>query len=305
MKIAASSLWLETKYGYEKAFRMMKEAGFDAVDYGIDDWVNDDADIKKSPCYRLSDEELEVHFTKVYEAAREAGIEIAQTHALFGPRAERAFPELFKEVTERSIWATSLLHCKYIVVHPNATLGRKFDEEYDECHAYNLEFYRSLIPALKKYGVKLAIEPMWSEDNGKICATVCSRPEEILQFIDELGSDCFCSCPDIGHFALTESSTGDSPAAALRKLGKTVQITHVHEVDGVKDNHTAPYTFPKTMDWDSILAAFRDIGYDGVLNFEVGGNYYRSYPERMIPEALRHFATVARDMANKISGDVK
>lgn len=303
MKISASSLTLEMKYGYEKAFRMIKDAGFDAVDYGIDDWVSNDADVKKSLCYRLSDEELCAHFTRVYECARDVGLEIAQTHALFGPAATRAYPELFQTVTERSIMATALLHCKYIVVHPIATPARIYDEDYEECHAYNLEFFRALIPPLRKYGVKLALEPMWSRDaDERICSTVCTRAEEILQFIEELGEDCFCSCPDIGHYALTASSTHDSPADAVRKLGKTVKVTHVHEVDGINDNHTAPYTFPNVMDWDAILTAFRDIGYDGILNFEVGGNYYNAYPERLLPEALRHFAAVAADMASKICG---
>ena len=115
MKIAASSLWLERRYGYEKAFRMMKDAGFDAVDYGIDDWVGNDEGFKKSRCYKMSDEELTDHFTKIYECARDTGIEIAQTHAIFGAPASLQFPELFKTVTERSIFATSLLHCKYVV----------------------------------------------------------------------------------------------------------------------------------------------------------------------------------------------
>lgn len=301
MKIAASCYCLEKKFGYETAFRMMKEAGFDAIDYGIDDWVSDEEDVKKSLCYTLSDEELDAHYTKIYECAKALGLEIAQTHALFGPSATRNSPALFRRVTERSIRATARLHCKYIVVHPIATPGRIYDDCYEECHAYNLEFYRAFIPTLKEYGVKIALEPMWSRDaSDKICSTVCTRAEEILQLIDELGEDCFCSCPDLGHYALTESSTGDSPADAIRKLGKTVQITHVHEVDGLKDNHTVPFTFPNTMDWDAILKAFHEIGYSGILNFEVGGNYYDAYPERMIPEALRHFAAVARDMADRI-----
>ena len=301
MKIAASSLWLETKYGYEKAFRMMKEAGFDGVDYGIDDWVGTEEQVKASRCYYMSDEELREHFTRIYECARDIGLEIVQTHAIFGAGTTIKYPELFKKVTERTIYATSLLHCKHVVVHPVATEGRIFDEEYDVCHAYNLEFFRSFRPALEKYGVKLAVEPMWSVDkNEKICGTICSRPEEILQFIDELGSDCYCSCPDIGHFVLTASSTGVSPADAIRKLGKTIEITHVHEVDGTRDNHTAPYRFRGAMDWEEILAAFADAGYDGALNFEVGGNYYEAYPESLLPEALKHFATIARSMADKI-----
>lgn len=301
MKIAASSLWLEKKYGYEKAFRMMKDAGFDAIDYGIDDWVGTEESLKKSRCYTMSDEELTAHFTKIYECARDTGLEIAQTHAVFGAPAARQFPELFKTVTERSIFATSLLHCKYTVIHPIATPGRLFDEKYEEGHAYNLNFFRSLIPALEKYDVSIGLEPMWDRDaEGGICPTICSRPEEILHFIEELGDEHFCCCPDIGHYALLERTMKESPEDAIRKLGKAIRITHVHEVDGINDKHNAPYIYPGAMNWDAILAAFRDIGYNGVFNFEVGGNYYNAYPERMLPEALRHLAEIGRDMVAQI-----
>ena len=99
MKISASCNWLENRFGYEKAFRMMKEAGFDAVDFGIDDWVGTEEELKSSPCYRMSSEELTAYYTKVYETAKEIGLEIAQTHAVFGPKVTLNFPELFKEVT--------------------------------------------------------------------------------------------------------------------------------------------------------------------------------------------------------------
>ena len=301
MKISASSYWLERKYGYEKAFRLMKDAGFDAIDYGIDDWVGDDEGMKKSRCYTMSDEELTAHFTKIYECARDTGLEIAQTHVIFGAPAALRFPELFKTITERSIFATALLHCRYAVVHPIATPGRIFDEKYEEGHAFNLDFFRSLKPTLEKHDVSIGLEPMWVRDaEGCIRPTICSRPEEILQFIEELGNEHFCCCPDIGHYALIESSLNESPADILRKLGKTIRIIHAHEVDRINDNHTAPYTYSGAMDWDSILAAFRDVGYDGVFNFEVGAKYYSAYPERMIPEALRHLANIGKDMVAQI-----
>jgi len=301
MKISASCNWLENRFGYEKAFRMMKEAGFDAVDFGIDDWVGTEEELKSSPCYRMSSEELTAYYTKVYETAKEIGLEIAQTHAVFGPKVTLNFPELFKEVTEKSIYVTSLLHCKHIVIHPVAIPGRIYDENFEECYAYNLAFFRSFRNTLKKYGVKLAIEPMWTcNEDEEIAPTVCSRPEEILRYIDELGDAQYCSCPDIGHFALTCEATNDTVGGAIRKLGKTVEILHTHEVDGKNDNHTVPYTFPNSMDWEDIVAALHDIGYTGVLNFEVGGNFYSAYPEHMLPEALRHFAAIARDMADRI-----
>ena len=141
MKISASCYWLEKKYGYKKAFQMMKDAGFDAVDFGIDDWIGSVEELKQSPCYRMSIEELGVYYTNVYEAAKELGIEIAQTHAVFGPAVTRSHPALFKEVTEKSIYVTSLLHCKHIVVHPVATPGRIYDEAFEECFAFNHDFF--------------------------------------------------------------------------------------------------------------------------------------------------------------------
>lgn len=301
MKISASCRWLINKFGYEQAFRMMKEAGFDAVDFGIDDWVGTEEEIKASPCLSMSEEELTAHYTKIYETAKEIGLEIAQTHAIFGTGATLDHPDLIKEVTHKSIYVTSLLHCKHIVIHPIATPGRIYDEKYEECYAYNLSFFQTFLPTLEKYGVKLAIEPMWNNNAaGDIVPTVCSRPEEILSYLAELGSEHYCSCPDIGHFVLTAKDTGTTVGDAIRKLGKSVEILHVHEVNGRDDNHTAPYTFLGAMDWEDILSALREIGYKGVLNFEVGGNYYSPYPDHMIPEAIRHFAAIARDMANRI-----
>ena len=304
MKISASCRWLVKKFGHRKAFEMMKEAGFDAVDYGIDDWVETEEEIKQSPCYRLSKEELCKYYTEVYQIAQEVGIEIAQTHAIFGGAATQNYPELFKEVTDNSIYVTSLLHCNHIVIHPVATEGRIYDEKTEECYAFNRAFFASFLPALKEYGVKLAIEPMWNNNAaGDIVPTVCSRPEEILRYIDELGSDHYCSCPDIGHFVLTAKDTGVTCGDAIRKLGSTVEILHMHEVDGKNDNHTVPYSFAGPTDWQDILSALREINYQGVLNFEVGGSYYPPYPEHMIPEALRHFAVIARDMADTIRKD--
>ncbi len=306
MKISASCLWLEKKFGYKKAFQMMKDAGFDAVDFGIDDWVGTEEEMKSSLCYRMSEEELCAYFTDVYETAKEIGLEITQTHALFGVDATRNHPALFEEITNKSIYVTHLLHCKHIVIHPVATPGRIYDENEEECFAFNLNFFRSFLPTLKKYGVKLAIEPMWTRNKeGVIAPTVCSRPEEILRYIDALGTDHYCSCPDIGHFVLVAKDTGTTAGGAIRKLGDTVEILHVHEVDGKNDNHTAPYTFPNTVDWADVLSALQDINYTGVLNFEVAGNFYNAYPEHMLPEALRHFAAIARDMANQIKGEMR
>lgn len=295
MKLSVSTWCLERRFGYEKMFQMIKDAGFDAVDFNLDDWVGTEEELLASRNMQMSEDELIAYYTRMYETAQRIGITVGQTHAVFGAPIVLNHRELYMKLTIRNIIATSLLHCHHTVIHPVATAERCFDECYDECHAFNLELYRELLPYLKKYNVKIAVEPMWNIRDGKICPTVCSRPEEILAFIDELGSDYFCSCPDLGHFALTGPDTGDTPAGALRKLGKTVEIIHAHEVETNKDRHNKPYTYG-TMDWTEIIKALREIGYTGNLNFEVGGNYFNQYPDHLVPEALRHLAEIGKGM---------
>ena len=294
MLISVSTWYLESRFGTEKMFSMMKEAGIDAADYGLDDWVGSIATVKKSRNYQMTEEETVNYYTEIKRLADRAGIVIGQTHSMFG--AKRIFDERDEilKVMKNNILATHVLVSHYTFIHPVATEGRIFDEQKEECFAYNLEFYRSLIPILEKYDVKIGIEPMWTTDaEDHISPTVCSRPEEILEFIKALDSDRFCSCPDLGHFQLTGYATGDTPAGALRKLGSTVEIIHAHEVIKDKDCHTAP-CIHGTMDWEDIGAALREIGYAGTLNFEIGGNYYKAFPDCMIPEALRHVAEMGK-----------
>ncbi len=296
MKLSISTWHLEKRFGTERAFRMIKNAGFDALDYNIDDWCGNLEQLQACTSFGMTPKEIYAHYTSIYEIAKNEGLVIGQTHAIFGAPAFFNHYEIFFNQTVNAIIATNAMHCHHTVIHPVAMSGRVFDEKKEECHSLNLAFFRDLIPYLEKYDVKIAIEPMWYRVDGKICPTICSRPEEILEFIDELGSEHFCSCPDLGHFALTGADTGDTPGGALRKLGKAVEIIHAHEVEPNEDRHTKPYSYG-TMDWSDIMAALREIGYQGNLNFEVGGNYFDKYPDSLVPEALRHLAEIGKDMA--------
>lgn len=298
MKLSVCTGYLESRFGYERAFEMIKNAGFDAIDYNIDDWWDgSDEKIKTLNCFGKSEDEIYEYYGKRYECAKSLGLEIGQTHSVFGPAAYLNRRDIFMDVTRKNILATSVLHSKYTVIHPIITPGRIADEGYDECHALNLEFFRSLIPDLEKHGVKIAIEPMWARDAERnIRACVCSRPEEILQFLDELGEEHFCACPDFGHIALTAADTGDTVGGALRKLGSATKIIHAHEITKNLDAHTKPYTYPKVMDWADIGAALREVGYGGTFNFEVGGNYYAPYTDSLMPEALRHLAEIGKSI---------
>ena len=297
MKISISTGYLEQRLGTRKMFQLMKAAGIDYADYGLARWCPDAAAVRETINYRMSIEETAEYYKNIRKIADEEGITIYQTHAIFGEFPACDCPE-YREATAKDILATKILGARYTVIHPVRTPGRFFDEKKEEGFAYNLDLFQFILPYLKQYGVKVGIEPMWLDDENKvICPSVCSRPEEILEFIDKLGAEHFCACLDYGHVALTGKGTNDTVGGCIRKLGKAMEIVHIHEVDGVWDNHNAPYTYAKTMDWEDIRAAMQEVAYTGTVNFEVGPAYYAKYPDRMLPEALRHLAAIGRDLS--------
>lgn len=305
MLISVSTWALEARFGTKKMFEMMRDAGILAADYNIDDWIGNREQIDARPNSRRTEEEVVAYYTEIRRLADAAGITIGQTHAAFGPISVfdgELRADAMKMLTN-AIIATSVLGAPYIVIHPLNTRNRIFDEEVEFCRQYNTEFFGELLPYLKKYNVKIGMENMWTFDDKQIIRPcVCSRPEEILDYINLIDPDYFCACPDLGHFILTGGDTNDTPAGALRKLGSQVKLIHAHEVDGVHDNHSAPYDFNEPMDWNSIADALRDIHYEGTLNFEIGGYFYYRFPDSLVPEALRHVAAIGKQMIARIEG---
>ena len=303
MLISVSTWALEARFGAKKMFEMMRDAGILAADYNIDDWIGNRAQMDARPNSKRTEEEVIAYYSEIRRYADEAGITIGQTHAAFGPigvYTGELRAEMIK-ATINAIIATSVLGAPYIVIHPLNIRGRLFDEQLEECRELNREFYSELVPYLKKYNVKVGVENMWGMDSQSIIRPcVCSRPEEILEYMQLVAPECFCACPDLGHFVLTGGDTNDTPGGALRKLGSAVKLIHAHEVDGTRDNHSSPYDFAKPMDWNDIADALGEINYKGTLNFEIGGYYYDRFPDELIPEALRHVAQIGAKMIERI-----
>ncbi len=58
-------------------------------------------------------------------------------------------------------------------------------------------------------------------------------------------------------------------AAAVRRFGTHICCTHISDNDGSGDQHRTPGG--GSIDWPSVVAALRDVGYDGLFNLEIPG----------------------------------
>ena len=83
------------------------------------------------------------------------------------------------------------------------------------------------------------------------------------RLLDELDSDGFVMCLDIGHVAIT----GTEPEDYIRGMSnKRLKALHVHDTDYLGDTHTIPYLGKHN--WNEICKALGEIGYDGAFTYK-------------------------------------
>lgn len=150
----------------------------------------------------------------------------------------------YEEKTFLSLEAAGILGAKYAVIHPvrNHNLTETLVEESIRI----IEPYRDYA---KQFGVEMAVENL-----------PCTSADELIQIADALG--CVC-CWDTGHANLR----AEDQAESIKKVGKRIHVTHIHDNSGKEDEHNPP--FMGNINWESVMKALHDIGYQGFLNFEV------------------------------------
>ena len=94
--------------------------------------------------------------------------------------------------------------------------------------------------------------------------------EELREIVDRMACG---ACWDVGH-----ANFGKHPQyESMTLLGKRIRVLHLHDNYGTRDDHSMPYF--GTIDWEEIMRALRDIGYEGTFNYEVAATH--------LPMALR------------------
>ena len=290
---------LTSLYGIEGAYRVIKEAGFDAVDANLDELLTyQDIRNKRRPAaFEAEGEEMLRYFQPFRDAAEKYGICNYQAHAPFPSclAGEDEYNEFLMRALEKTLAVCRFIGCSRLVIHP-------FFNGYDETQcpreewAQNMDRYARLIPAAKEYGVTILLENMFTRYRGKIYAACCSDFEMACRYVDELnqlaGEELFGFCLDTGHALLVSKDIRD----VMALLGSRVKAFHIHDNNGWDDQHVAPYM--GILDWDRFVEGLRIIGYQGALCFETHGAVKVFHPE-LAPEVLRLIAQTGRLFARK------
>ena len=272
------------RFGDLRAVEMNCEAGFKSIDICLCD--------VKTP---LLAKDNKAALAEIKSTLAAYGASAHQAHAPFpiGKDAYRIPEENVEELLYRSLDVCSELGIRYVVFHPI----RMYDSTMEERLKRNLEVLLPYGEYAKKCGVKIAVENLFcqhKENKKKLTANACSTGAELSAFIDALG-DPFVGCIDVGHSGLA----GQSAAEMIRTLGKSrLHALHIHDNDYFSDQHTLP--FLGDMDWDSIVDALAEIGYDDSFTFEIVGKYLSACPEELCVDALRYLRSMGEYFVKRI-----
>ncbi len=199
---------------------------------------------------------------------QEEGICCNQAHAPY-PTPN---PQI-RSYLERALECAAEAGAKICVIHPGNRLTVQ----------ENAEFYQSLLPLAKSYGLKIAAENMWCWDQeaDRSCFAACSTSESFLEHMCAVGDEDFVACLDIGHGEMEGSGSG--AANMIRALGSHLQALHIHDNDRRRDRHWLPFTMK--IDFEAVTQALREVGYRGDVTMEAG-DYLAAQTVETLPEAL-------------------
>lgn len=256
MKIGISANML--KGGYDRygdnMYEKLKEHGFSCIDYGMADTTE--------AYYSFDENEFKDYFIKQKKLAIKAGIEFSQIHGPWRwPPKDDSFEDREErlEKMKKSIKATSLLECKYLVIHPIMPYGieEAGTKQAFETWKLNIIFMEKLLKEAKKYGVIICLENMPMPEFS------LATPSCILKMVNEINDDNFQICLDTGHVSVFNDL---SLSYTIRELGDKIKVLHIHDNNGVYDEHLSPHK--GIIDWKEFSKALEDIGYNGVISLE-------------------------------------
>ncbi len=287
MKLVTTTGRLESLFGFEKAIDIIAQAGYDAIDFSSHRFE-----------YHYNGEKDKSFYLEMRKYAEDKGICFQQAHAPFSSsfrNDEAKTKQRFDEIVT-SMKNASYLGVKHIVVHPCQHLDYHIEGNPEILFEYNMDFYKKLIPYAEEYDIKIAVENMWQMPRyNQIGHSTCSRPDEFIKYVDTLNNDSIVACLDIGHATLI---CEDADAFIRALESKRLKCLHTHDVNVNDDSHTLPF-FGIT-NWDLVMKALADIGYEGELTYEAD-SFMAKLPNELYADASKYMERTGRYLINKFN----
>jgi len=285
-------------YSIDEIYKRIKEAGFDGVDANFNPIMSSAAIVRKEKFPFVSDPDFLRYFDPWKDAAKKYGLENFQAHAPYPCMLPDGgeYNDYLLEALKKMIQGCRHVGCSRLVIHPffyTYTVDKKAEWEL------NIKNYSSLIQVAKENDVIICLENMFAHCRNKIMAAICSDMEEACRYVDTLndlaGERRFAFCLDTGHLQLVSIDIKN----AILKLGDRIEALHIHDNDGIVDQHMPPYM--GVMDWSRFTDGLKEIGYKNSINFETY-NALKAFDRELAGDVLSLIAKTGRLFARRIEG---
>jgi len=268
MLLAIESAVAVERFGEKKAFELIKQAGFDAVDFSLFEM-----DATKDTGIFADDYLEQAVQTKCL--LDQNGLVCNQAHAPFSFRygdEMNCTNQHYLDIV-RSMEYASIIGAKHIVIHsikvPAPFGADGFGSE--QWLAYNHSFFDSLKPYSKEFGIKIALE------NQRYSVSV---PYMMNDLLHRLNDPQFVVCVDVGHAVLGRVPPEDYISCITPGM---IHGLHLHDNHGALDEHLLPGL--GTLAWEKIFEALAKAKYVGDFTLEVPF-FLEQFDPEVTPEAL-------------------
>ena len=268
-KVSLSIFGLQKVYGDKESLRIAKQIGCDAVDFTLDnqDYRN------KNSVYAGGEAAVREYYGALREYAESIGLEIGQTHGR-GPgfKNKKEEDDALVENARLDVIATAALGARYCVIHTTTTIFMGPDAPAELMHELNYEMFRRILPYAREHGVIVCTET-FGDATGLGCCDFFGNIDEFVKgyervCAEEDFADWFKICMDTGHSNKARRYNNNPTAGeVIRRLGGNIVCLHLHDNDGLTDQHKIPMT--GTIDWNDVFAALGEVGYSGNYNAEI------------------------------------
>lgn len=171
------------------------------------------------------------------------------------------------DVAREMVDAAATLDAEEILIVPALIApGADYDADYDRA----VESVREIAGYAADADVGVSIENVQND--------FLYSPREFVEFLDAVESAGSVSA----YFDVGNGFRWGLPDRWIRELGD--RISKVHVKDWLTDAHRPTYPLQGDIDWDSVVAALSDVGYDGWISAEIPA--YNTEPHRMPPDVL-------------------
>ncbi len=249
----------------EKALEMCCELGYKKIDYNGN---GGGADIDK-----------------LRSLIDSYGISVNQSHAPCNWWAQHPTEDFIKSLM-RSIEVCHKLGSKIFVVHGDQIDKKNMEYSEDAVLEYNYRVYYPVVEFSATHGMKVAFENIF--DKNLKHKLYCSRTEELITLTEKFAdSGSVGICWDFGHGNVMFDPNS---AEEMKKTGKYLIATHVHDNYFGGDMHGIPFT--GNLDWKTLMNVLKEVDYKGDFTFEF---VYNNCPDELFMDLMR-FARKAGDV---------